>query len=84
LGPRTSRPWAEASTIEEQDFVAWARVVRASHVRVMVRYSFPNVANSLVVLATLQVGAVIPLESTLSILGVGVMVADGCERLVTA
>jgi peptide/nickel transport system permease protein len=83
----------ETLSIKEQDFIARARVAGASHARIMVRYIFPNIVNSLVVLATLQVGAVILLESTLSFLGVGiprptaawgVMVADGRELIVTA
>jgi hypothetical protein len=57
--------------------------------RIMFRYMFPNVVNSLIVLATLQVGYVILFESALSFLGAGlpraepawgVMVADGRER----
>ena len=53
----------------------------------------PNVVNSLLVLATLQVGFVILLESSLSFLGAGIprptpawglMVADGRELIVTA
>ncbi|HEX9871052.1 MAG TPA: ABC transporter permease [Candidatus Tectomicrobia bacterium] len=84
---------AETLTVKEQDFVARARVAGASHLRIMVRYIFPNIVNTLVVLATLQVGAIILLESTLSFLGVGiprptpawgVMVADGRELIVTA
>jgi peptide/nickel transport system permease protein len=84
---------AEAMTVKEQDFVARARVAGASHTRIMVRYIFPNIVNTLVVLATLQVGSIILLESTLSFLGVGiprptpawgVMVADGRELIVTA
>jgi peptide/nickel transport system permease protein len=83
----------ETLSIKERDFIARARVAGASHLRIMVRYIFPNIVNSLVVLATLQVGAVILLESTLSFLGVGiprptpawgVMVADGRELIVTA
>jgi peptide/nickel transport system permease protein len=59
----------------------------------MARYIFPNVVNSLIVLATLQVGYVILLESGLSFLGAGLprptpawglMVADGRELIVTA
>jgi len=84
---------AETLTIREQDFVARARVAGASHSRIMLRYIFPNIVNTLVVLATLQVGSIILLESTLSFLGVGiprptpawgVMVADGRELIVTA
>ena len=84
---------AETLTVREQDFVARARVAGASHIRIMVRYIFPNIVNTLTVLATLQVGSIILLESTLSFLGVGiprptpawgVMVADGRELIVTA
>lgn len=83
----------ETLSIRERDFIARARVSGASHLRIMLRYIFPNVVNSLLVLATLQVGAVILLESTLSFLGVGiprpapawgVMVADGRELIVVA
>jgi peptide/nickel transport system permease protein len=84
---------AETLGIKERDFIARARVAGASHVRIMVKYIFPNVVNSLVVLATLQVGYVILLESALSFLGAGLprptpawglMIADGRELIVTA
>jgi peptide/nickel transport system permease protein len=83
----------ETLAIKERDFIARARVAGASHTRIMFKYIFPNVVNSLIVLATLQVGYVILLESTLSFLGAGlpraepawgVMVADGRELIVTA
>jgi peptide/nickel transport system permease protein len=83
----------ETLSIKERDFIARARVAGASHTRIMSRYIFPNVVNSLVVLATLQVGYVILLESTLSFLGAGLprptpawglMIADGRELIVTA
>ena len=83
----------ETLTIKERDFIARARVAGASHTRIMARYIFPNVINSLVVLATLNVGYVILLESALSFLGAGLprpmpawglMVADGRELIVTA
>lgn len=83
----------ETLAIKERDFIARARVAGASHTRIMFKYIFPNVVNSLIVLATLQVGYVILLESSLSFLGAGlpraepawgVMVADGRELIVTA
>jgi peptide/nickel transport system permease protein len=83
----------ETLSIKELDFIARARVAGASHTRIMAKYLFPNVVNSLVVLATLQVGYVILLESALSFLGAGlprptpawgVMVADGRELIVAA
>jgi peptide/nickel transport system permease protein len=83
----------ETLSIKEYDFIARARVAGASHFRIMFRYILPNVVNSLTVLATLQVGFVILLESSLSFLGAGIprptpawglMVADGRELIVTA
>jgi peptide/nickel transport system permease protein len=83
----------ETLSVKQRDFIARARVAGASHTRIMARYIFPNVVNSLVVLATLQVGYVILLESALSFLGAGLprptpawglMIADGRELIVTA
>jgi peptide/nickel transport system permease protein len=83
----------ETLSVKERDFIARARVAGASHTRIMSRYVFPNVINSLIVLATLQVGYVILLESALSFLGAGLprptpawglMIADGRELIVTA
>jgi peptide/nickel transport system permease protein len=78
--------------VREQDYIAKAVVVGASHFRIMRVHIFPNIFNSLVVLATLQVGFVIVVESTLSFLGAGIpkptpawglMVADGRELIVS-
>ena len=83
----------ETLSIKERDFIARARVAGASHFRIMFRYLLPNVVNTLIVLATLQVGFVIIFESSLSFLGAGIprptpawglMVADGRELIVTA
>ncbi len=83
----------ETLGIKSQDFVARARVAGASNFRIISRHVFPNVVNTIIVLATLEVGQVILLESTLSFLGAGLprptpawglMVADGRELLVTS
>ena len=83
----------EVLTIRERDFVARARVAGASHLRIIVRHILPNVANTIIVLATLQIGWVIILEAALSFLGVGItrptpawglMVADGRQLIVSA
>ena len=83
----------EALAIKQQDFIDRARVSGASHSRIMMRHIFPNLVNTVVVLATLEVGHVIILESTLSFLGAGipaptpawgVMVADGRDLITTA
>ena len=83
----------EALAIKQQDFIDRARVSGASNSRIMMRHIFPNLVNTVVVLATLEVGHVIILESTLSFLGAGipaptpawgVMVADGRDLITTA
>ena len=83
----------ETLGIKSQDFVARARVSGASNLRIISRHVFPNVVNTIIVLATLEVGQVILLESTLSFLGAGLprptpawglMIANGRELLVTA
>jgi peptide/nickel transport system permease protein len=84
---------AEALTIKQMDFVARARVIGASDLRIMFRHILPNVVNTIIVIATLEVGSVILLEATLSFLGAGiprpdpswgVMVADGRDQITAA
>ncbi len=84
---------AEALTLKEMDFVARARVAGASHLRIIFRHIFPNVVNTIIVLATLQVGNVILLEASLSFLGAGipppnpawgVMIAEGRDYITTS
>lgn len=83
----------ETLKVREMDFVALAQVAGVSRTRIMMRHILPNVASSLIVLATLQVGIVIIMESSLSFLGVGVppptpdwgsMIAEGRSYVVTA
>jgi len=83
----------ETLAIKHRDFVARAKVAGSSDWRILFKHILPNVANTLIVLATLQVGTVILLESTLSFLGAGiprpqpswgVMVADGRDLIVSA
>ena len=83
----------ETLTVRVQDFVARAKVAGASDARIMLKHVFPNVFNSLVVLATLQVGFVIILEASLSFLGAGIprpnpawglMVSDGRELIISS
>lgn len=83
----------EVLAIKNQDFIGRAKVAGSSDFRIIVRHVFPNVVNSIIVLATLQVGFVILLEASLSFLGAGIprptpawglMVATGRELVVTA
>jgi peptide/nickel transport system permease protein len=76
----------ETLALKHQDFVALARIAGCPRLTIMFRHIVPNLAPSILVLATLHVGYVIVLEAALSFLGVGippptpswgVMVADG-------
>jgi peptide/nickel transport system permease protein len=62
----------EVLRIKGRDFVSLAVIAGCSKTRIMVLHIFPNMLNTLVVLATLQFGTVIISESILSFLGVGV------------
>jgi len=62
----------ETLGVKEQEFVALARVSGCSHMRIVCRHILPNVIPTMLVVATLQVGWVIIMESSLSFLGVGI------------
>ncbi len=81
----------ETLAIKTQDFIARSRVAGSSQFRIMLRHIFPNLINTIIVLATLQLGFVILLEAGLSFLGAGIprpnpawglMVADGRELII--
>jgi peptide/nickel transport system permease protein len=83
----------ETLSVRETEYVAKAKVAGASSTRILLRHVLPNVANTLIVLATLMVGVVILEESSLSFIGAGiprpnpswgVMVADGRDQILTA
>jgi peptide/nickel transport system permease protein len=63
---------AEVLKIKEGDFIRLAVVAGCSNFRIMVQHIFPNIVNSLVVLATLNLGVVIIAEASLSFLGLGI------------
>ena len=84
---------AETLVLRERDFIARARVSGASNARILRKYLLPNVMNTIVVLATLQIGVVVVLEATLSFLGIGIprptpawglLVADGRQLIVSS
>jgi len=59
-------------SVKERDFVALAKVAGSSTYRIIAVHILPNLINSVVVLATLQIGWGIVVESALSFLGAGV------------
>ena len=91
IWPRFARQVrGEVLQLKNMDYVSLAKVSGASTVRILFIHIFPGTINTLIVVATLQVGIVILLESTLSFLGAGVppptpawgsMVSDGRDKL---
>ena len=81
---------SEALSLKERDFVAYARMVRCSELRVLMRHLLPNLVGTILVLATLQIGWAIVVEASLSFIGAGIpspqpswggMVASGREYI---
>jgi peptide/nickel transport system permease protein len=84
---------SEVLSVKQRDFVTLARIAGVRPFVIMLRHVLPNVLNSVVVLAILDVGRAIILESSLSFLGVGIqppdvswglMLADGRTLMVFA
>lgn len=67
---------SEALSLRTREFVLLARLGGASSLRIIAHHILPNVLNSFIVLATLDVGLIIILEATLSFLGLGVQPPD--------
>ncbi|MGB3503378.1 MAG: ABC transporter permease [Mesorhizobium sp.] len=67
---------AEVISLKQRDYVALARIAGVSTPVIFLRHLLPNVMNTLLVLATLQVGQVIIFEASLSFLGLGIQNPD--------
>ena len=83
----------EVFSLREQEFVAGARATGCGPMRILLLYLLPNVMSSTIVVATLNLGRMIIIESSLSFLGMGVppptptwggMLAEGRAFLDTA
>jgi peptide/nickel transport system permease protein len=59
-------------SVMQNTYVEAARALGAGHLRIMLRYLLPNVAATIIILATIGLGAAILAESALSFLGFGV------------
>jgi peptide/nickel transport system permease protein len=83
----------EALTLRQREFITSARVVGCTNHRIVFRYLLPNVAPTIFVLATMQIGGVILVEAGLSFIGAGIpaptpdwgaMVSGGRDYIGTA
>jgi peptide/nickel transport system permease protein len=66
----------EILSLKERDYVALARIAGCSTATILARHLLPNILNTLLVLASLQVGQVIIFEASLSFLGLGIQSPD--------
>jgi peptide/nickel transport system permease protein len=64
---------SSALVLRERQFVSGLRAAGASESRIVFRHLLPNLAGTVVALATLQVGTAVLVESALSFLGLGVV-----------
>jgi peptide/nickel transport system permease protein len=62
----------ETLSVKHRDFVVMARVLGCPTKRILRRHIFPNIIDSALVVATLQLGVAVMLEAALSFLGLGV------------
>lgn len=62
----------EVLRVKHNDFVTLARITGVPAWRILARHIFPNIANTLIVLATLQLGVTVIAAASLDFLGLGV------------
>jgi peptide/nickel transport system permease protein len=83
----------ETMAVKELDYIALAKVTGCGRLRIMLTHILPNVAPSLCIMSTLQLGTAIIAEASLSFLGLGVqpptaawglMLADGRTYIIKA
>jgi len=67
---------AETLQLKSMDYVAMARVSGASGMRIAFKHILPGIVNTVMVMASLQVGNLVITESVLSFLGVGIPAPD--------
>lgn len=84
---------ATTLTTREREYVTAARAIGAGHLRLLVRHIAPAVVAPFIVIATVEMGAVILAEASLSFLGLGtppsqpswgLVIANGRDYLNTA
>lgn len=82
----------QAMTILQNDYIAAARSMGASDVRMMLRHVFPNAFPPILIVITIGLGTTILAEAGLSFLGVGIlppqaawgsMISDGYKFILT-
>jgi peptide/nickel transport system permease protein len=94
FSPRFARlAYGPTLAVKEKEYVQSAKVIGASHFRILTRYILPNILGEVLVAATLWIGTAVIIEASLSFLGLGVsppmptwgnMIKGGIDRLTNA
>ena len=94
FAPRFVRlAYAPTLALKERDYIAAARAIGASDLRLLGKHILPNIFGELLVMGTLWIGTAIRLEANLSFLGLGVppptptwgnMIRTGMDHLTDA
>ena len=58
--------------VKSQDYIVSAQALGCSHLRILLREILPNISNSLIVVASIEMANAVLLEAALSFLGLGV------------
>ena len=66
----------ETLSVKKMEYVEAARTIGLPNRIIIIKHVLPNVINSIIVLATIQIGSFILTEATLSFLGVGVPITQ--------
>jgi peptide/nickel transport system permease protein len=66
----------EVLSIREREYIMAARVIGVSNAKIIFRHILPNLVHVVLVIATLEVGRMIIMESALSFLGLGIQPPD--------
>ena len=61
------------SKVREREYVTAARTVGATHRRIMFKHILPNCLPLIFILAAIDIGGIVLLESALSFLGLGIL-----------
>jgi peptide/nickel transport system permease protein len=61
----------ECLSLKQRDFVKLARIAGCGNFRIMFSHIFPNVVNTIIIMATIEIGGIIVLTAALSFLGLG-------------
>jgi peptide/nickel transport system permease protein len=61
----------ECLSLKQRDFVKLARIAGCGNFRIMLSHILPNVVNTIIIMATIEIGGIIVLTAAMSFLGLG-------------